>query len=332
MSSDQSLTDYLLSKVEAQFQKLELPEKPASLYEPYTYTMQMGGKRIRPLMTLLASGLCNGEVDDALPAALAVEVLHNFTLVHDDIMDSADTRRGMPSVFKKWDENTAILSGDLMFAEALRFLCFYGYSNEYSKADYANLNSTFLNAIITVCEGQALDMEFVDRDDVTLNEYIEMISGKTSALLAASLKMGGIAAKANKEEQKILFELGMDLGVAFQIQDDYLDATADPEKFGKKPGGDIFEGKKTYLTILALERANENEQLFINNVLKNDSPSEDDVSRVLDIMDSTKTFTDVKSAFEEKYIHSLELLETFEDSEYKQELKNLLIFLKNRDH
>jgi geranylgeranyl diphosphate synthase type II len=322
----------LLSSIENALKQLDLTDNPETLYKPYSYAMSVGGKRIRPLLTLLANGLCEGKNDNAIPAALAVEVLHNFTLVHDDIMDSADTRRGKPSVFKKWDENVAILSGDLMFADAYRFLDFYGASNEYSKEEYFSMNTTFNKAVITVCEGQAYDMEFVDRFDVSLKEYIQMISGKTGALLAASLKMGGIASHATVEQQETLYSLGMEMGIAFQIQDDLLDATADPEKFGKRPGGDIIEGKKTYLTILALERADKEQHKIITRILEDSESTQEHVNDVLDIMESLNVISDVNEIVQNHYQTCYSYIEQFEATQYRQELENLLIFLQNRDH
>lgn len=324
----------LITHIESELQtKLaDLPIRPQSLYQPYRYAMDAGGKRIRPLLSMLAAGVCGGDYKDALPSALAVEILHNFTLVHDDIMDSADTRRGKPSVYAKWDENVAILSGDVMFASAMQQLNQYAESDKFSKKEYADLNQIFLDAIVTVCEGQALDMEFVDRASVELDEYIEMIAGKTAALLSASLEMGAIAAHADAEQRKALSQLGMEMGVAFQIQDDYLDATADPEKFGKRPGGDIFEGKKTYLTILALERGNEIQKTHIQQTLDSEKPSEEDVEEVLRLMKDLKVFDDVASKINQHYDEAESLIEVFPESDYKKELKNLLIFLKNRDH
>ncbi len=322
----------LLSTIESALNELDLALEPASLYVPYQYAMSVGGKRIRPLMTLLACGMSSGKIEDALPGALAVEVLHNFTLVHDDIMDSADTRRGKPSVFKKWDENTAILSGDLMFADAYRFLDYYGENDKYSKGDYFQMNKTFNDAIITVCEGQAFDMDFVNRSDVLLNEYLRMISGKTSALIAASLKMGGIAAKASTDKLDILFKLGMEMGIAFQIQDDLLDATADPEKFGKRPGGDIIEGKKTYLTILALERADQTQKEKLSMILEGSNSTQEEVDQVLMIMNELSVISDVEDIVHSHYQTCYSYLEKFDESPYRQELQNLLIFLQNRDH
>lgn len=331
MSKD-TLKSTLLSTIEKELQHLDFPEKPTSLYEPYRYALDMGGKRIRPFLTFLANGLCGGKLEDAIPSALAVEVLHNFTLVHDDIMDSADTRRGFESVFKKWNENIAILSGDVMLADCYRLLEYYGSNDEFSKEEYFALHKVFNKSIITVCEGQALDMEFVERESISLSDYIEMIEGKTSALLSASLEMGGITAHANTEIRKTLHILGNEIGTAFQIQDDYLDATADPEKFGKKFGGDIHEGKKTYLTILALERANSSQTKIINRVLKNPNSSDDDVREILNLFDELNVLSDIKKEIQIHYDKAFRNLDEFKDSEFKHELKNLLIFLQNRDH
>ncbi|SMO36517.1 polyprenyl synthetase family protein [Gracilimonas mengyeensis] len=330
--SKTNLHTQLLEKIETGLKALDLPGSPVSLYEPYRYALSVGGKRIRPILALVSCGLCKGKVDDALPAALALEILHNFTLVHDDIMDSAETRRGEPSVYKKWSEDVAILSGDVMFADAYKQLAFYGHSEEYSKEEFAAIHDVFTQSVITVCEGQALDMEFVDRDSVTRDEYLEMISGKTAALISGALEMGAIAAHASTEQREQLASLGVEMGLAFQIQDDLLDATANPEKFGKRPGGDIFEGKKTYLTIFALERANTSQQQLIRQVLDENEPTQERVDHVLDTMKELNVLDDVAAQVQKHYQKAGELLHSFADSEYKQELQNLLNFLQNRDH
>lgn len=322
----------LLTTLEQKLTGIELPSKPASLYDPFRYALAVGGKRIRPLSTLLACGMCGGKEENAIPAALAVEILHNFTLVHDDIMDSADTRRGKPSVFKKWSEDIAILSGDVMFAGAMQELGYYAHSDEYSKQEFSAVYDVFLKSVITVCEGQALDMDFVDRQDVTLPEYIEMISGKTAALLSGSLELGAIAAHATDIQRSELSQLGMEMGIAFQIQDDLLDAIADPEKFGKRAGGDIFEGKKTYLTILALERANKEQATIIKQTLLSKDTTEESVQSVLEIMKNLDVLNDVANEIKKRYDTSYELISHFPESEYKTELEKLLIFLQNRDH
>ncbi len=330
--STTKLSQHLLEKIESGLQNLDLPESPVTLYEPYKYALSVGGKRIRPMLTLLSCGLCGGDTEEAIPAALAIEILHNFTLVHDDIMDSADTRRGEPSVFKKWDENVAILSGDVMFADAYRKLSYYGHSDKFTKDEFAAMHDVFVQTVITVCEGQALDMEFVGRNEVPLKEYMDMIEGKTAALLSGALEMGGISAHASTLKRKELAKLGFDMGAAFQIQDDLLDATANPEKFGKRPGGDIFEGKKTYLTILALERASQTQKKLIQQVLDEENPPQTQVDKVLKLMKNLDVLKDVEAKVNTHYQKAMDLLASFESSEYQQELQNLLIFLKNRDH
>lgn len=321
---------YLL--IEQGLEKLPVSKSPKSLYEPYKYALNVGGKRIRPFLSLLASGLCGGEPKDALPAALAVEILHNFTLVHDDIMDSAETRRGKTSVFKKWNDSVAILTGDVMFADAFQQLTYYGTNAQYSKEEYVAMNQAFITATVTVCEGQALDMEFVEKDSVTISDYIQMIEGKTSALISGALKMGAIAARATQEQQQLLTRIGSEMGKAFQIQDDLLDAIADPEIFGKKAGGDIHEGKKTYLSLLALERANSEQKKIIQHTLANRETSEDDVNKILALYDELNIINDIKKEIKTHYNNAFALLDMFKDSSYKQELEKLLIFLQNRDH
>ena len=311
---------------------LPIPESPHTLYEPYNYALNVGGKRIRPYLTLLSNGLCGGELEEALPAALAIEILHNFTLVHDDIMDCADTRRGKPSVFNKWNENIAILTGDVMFADAFRQLSYYGSSDAYTKQEYAAINDAFIKSTITVCEGQALDMEFVDRNDVLLTEYIQMIEGKTSALIVGALQMGAISAHATEEQCAKLAQIGAEMGIAFQIQDDLLDAIADPTKFGKKPGGDIYEGKKTYLTLLALQRADKDQQKTIIATLDKEKATDFDVQEVLNLYSTLNVIEDIKIEIQNHYNNTYSLLDEFKDSKFKQELKKLLIFLQNRDH
>lgn len=326
------LRKQLSIRIEEALSALEIPDEPVSLYEPYRYAVQDGGKRIRPLLTVLANGLCGGNTKEALPAAMAVEILHNFTLVHDDIMDSAETRRGKPSVYTKWDQNTAILSGDVMFADAFARLLYYGEHSSFSKEEYHRILQVFLKGIVTVCEGQALDMEFVIRQDVQLDEYLRMIGGKTAALLEASTAMGAISAHATIQQQQDLESFAHHLGIAFQIQDDLLDATADPEKFGKKPGGDIIEGKKTYLTILASERATRAQNDEIMEVLEMKQAGQSDVERVLSLFAELNVISDVSDIVTQHYRDAIRYLDTFESSEYKTEMLGLVEFLKNREH
>ena len=220
---------------------------PAELYEPMNYILQLGGKRLRPVTTLLAANLFIEDVSLALPAAKAIEVFHNFTLVHDDIMDKAPLRRGQPTVHQKWDDNIAILSGDTLLIEAY---------NHFLEGNYANLSAlltVFNQTAIEVCEGQQLDMNFESRDDVTIDEYINMIKLKTSVLVGGALKLGALVGSASDTEADLIYNFGVNLGIAFQLQDDYLDCFGDPEKFGKQVGGDIISNKKTFLMLKALE-------------------------------------------------------------------------------
>jgi geranylgeranyl diphosphate synthase type II len=223
--------------------------EPKNLYEPIDYILQLGGKRIRPVLTLMAADIFSDDYKKALPAALAVEVFHNFTLVHDDIMDAAPLRRGKATVHEKWDLNTGILSGDAMLILA------YKYFENYDAATFQKLAKLFSKTALEVCDGQQLDVDFETRNDVTIDEYINMIRLKTSVLVAAALKMGAIVANTDDENADLIYDFGLNLGLAFQLQDDYLDTFGDPETFGKQIGGDIIENKKTFLYLKALEVA-----------------------------------------------------------------------------
>ncbi|MGB5238578.1 MAG: polyprenyl synthetase family protein [Flavobacteriaceae bacterium] len=222
-------------------------KEPQNLYEPISYIMNLGGKRLRPALTLLATDLLNGDYKQALPAALAVEVFHNFSLVHDDILDDAPLRRGQQTVHEKWDINTGILSGDAMLIMAYELL------SVYNNPEFKVLIEIFNDTSLKVCEGQQYDIDFETREDVTIDEYLKMISYKTAVLIAAALKMGAVIAGSGDEQQKALFNYGMNLGIAFQLQDDFLDAFGDASLFGKQIGGDIIENKKTYLYLKAKE-------------------------------------------------------------------------------
>ncbi len=221
--------------------------EPRNLYEPANYILQLGGKRLRPVLTLMSASLLNGDVTKALPAALSIEVFHNFSLVHDDIMDGAPLRRGKETVHKKWDVNTGILSGDAMLILA------YQLYEQYEPKTFQALAKLFSKTALEVCEGQQYDVDFETRNDVTIPEYLKMIEYKTAVLVGTAMQMGAIVAKASQEDQKGFYEFGRLLGVAFQLQDDYLDAFGNPETFGKQVGGDIIENKKTYLYLKAIE-------------------------------------------------------------------------------
>ncbi len=221
--------------------------EPRNLYEPITYILNLEGKRLRPVLVLMAAEIFGVDYKKALDAALSVEVFHNFSLVHDDIMDRAPLRRGKPSVHEKWNVNTGILSGDAMLIVA------YQLFENYEGPMFKDLAKLFSKTALEVCEGQQYDMDFEERDDVTISEYLRMIEYKTAVLVAATLKMGAIVAGASMEAQDAVYDFGLNLGIAFQIKDDFLDAFGDSETFGKQVGGDIIENKKTFLYLKALE-------------------------------------------------------------------------------
>ena len=235
----EAFVDYLNEKIGV--------KEPANLYEPIHYILQIGGKRLRPVLTIMTCEIFNGQVKDAYDAALAIEIFHNFTLVHDDIMDSAPIRRGFETVHKKWDINTGILSGDAMLIMAYQCL------ENYEPVVYQKLMKLFSKTALEVCEGQQLDVDFESRNDVTIPRYLKMITYKTSVLVAAAMKMGAIIAKVEDDEAEKIYDFGLNLGIAFQLQDDYLDTFGDEALFGKQIGGDISENKKTFLYLKAIE-------------------------------------------------------------------------------
>ena len=238
----------LIAMSERELAQLPYPARPAGLYEPIHYALGAGGKRIRPALVLMACNLFQEAVTAAKPAALAVEVFHNFTLLHDDVMDKADVRRGKPTVHKVWDENTAILSGDAMEIIAFRYIA-------RTEAPHTGaVVELFLKTALEICEGQQYDMEFERRDDVTEAEYIEMIRLKTAVLLGGALKIGAIIGGASETDADCIYRFGESLGLAFQLQDDWLDVYGDPARFGKKIGGDILNNKKAYMLINARQR------------------------------------------------------------------------------
>ncbi len=236
-------------RFEQYLQSNKFSAPPLELYEPVDYILSLGGKRLRPAVLLMGHYLFDDSIEKSLPAALAIEVFHNFTLLHDDIMDAAPLRRGQPTVHEKYNLNTGILSGDVMLIYAYDFLL---------RLDHPRLNEIlriFNRTAIEVCEGQQMDMNFERRNDVTIEEYLKMIELKTSVLVAGALKIGALLGGASTKDAQSLYEFGRNLGIAFQLQDDVLDTFGDPEKFGKKTGGDIAQNKKTFLYLKALEVA-----------------------------------------------------------------------------
>mgnify|MGYP001408884891 FL=1 len=234
--------------------------KPESLYDPVKYILESGGKRLRPLITLYISELFNGKRTVALPAAAALEIFHNFTLAHDDIMDNSSIRRGKKTINAKWDDNTGILSGDVMLIISYEIL------NQYEDSKYVLFSKKLTEISRLVCEGQQADMDFASKNDITENEYFEMIKNKTAVLIACSFMFGGIAAETNTSNTDLLYKIGLNLGIAFQLEDDLLDCFGDQEKFGKRIGGDILEKKKTLLYLFTYSKLESEKKLEFENI------------------------------------------------------------------
>ena len=306
----------LQEQVAEAVKNLHFPAEPADLYDPIRYTLNLGGKRMRPALVLLGSLSVGGKVEDAIQPALGVEVFHNFTLLHDDIMDNAPLRRNKPTVFARWNTNVAILSGDVMFAEAFRLV------SEAPPAVLKSVMDVFLKAAVEVCEGQQWDMDFESRSNVSIPEYLNMIRFKTAVLLGASLQIGALCGGANPKDAQLLYDFGCDLGVAFQIQDDVLDVYGDPDKFGKQVGGDIISNKKTWLKLRTLEKANETQLAELTNYYSGAAfdPIEK-VNAVRAIFDAN----DVKAEAEtlmQQYLH--EALDSLENVNASASVKALL--------
>jgi len=265
----------LAQEFTSRFEVSHFPEQPSSLYEPGNYFLTIGGKRIRPVMCLMGNELFGDICEDAYSVAIAIELFHNFTLVHDDIMDEATLRRGMETVHTKYGNSVALLCGDVMMIKA------YDYVNKISLEYIKAVIGLFNKTAAEVCEGQQLDMDFEKRSSVSFDEYLHMITLKTSVLLAASLKMGAIIGGAGEANCNHIYNFGLNLGLAFQIQDDYLDAFGDPTKFGKDVGGDIRQNKKTFLLLHALEVATPEQKTEIDELIKT-NPA-DKVERMLEI-------------------------------------------------
>ncbi len=249
----------ILQRIENEVKAFKLDYQPQNLYTPIEYILSLGGKRIRPAFVLIANNIYNDTIDDAIPAALSLEVFHNFTLLHDDLMDEADMRRNKPTVHKLWNANSAILSGDAMLIVAYQLI------SQSRPEHLKKLLDLFTQTALEICGGQQYDMEFELRTDVEEDEYIEMIRLKTAVLLACGLKMGAIIGGASKEDANHLYEYGLNIGLAFQLKDDLLDVYGNPATFGKNIGGDILSNKKTFLLISALKHASERQKKVLYN-------------------------------------------------------------------
>ena len=297
-------------------------KEPQNLYNPIEYILSLGGKRLRPVLTLMATEIFDVQYTKGLPAAAAVEIFHNFSLIHDDIMDNSPLRRGNQTVHEKWDVNTGILSGDAMLILA------YQYFEQYEPEIFQALAKLFSKTALEVCEGQQWDIDFENREDVTIGEYLKMIEYKTAVLVGAALKMGAIVAETSEENKELIYDFGLNLGIAFQLQDDYLDAFGNPETFGKQVGGDIIENKKTYLYLSTLEivKPEEKEQLLHLYSIK---PS-DNTAKINSVKEVFNTSGAAKATQEVIKCYTDKALKTLEEMDIKDEKKEVLrVFANN---
>ena len=279
------MTEYI--KFFEDYLKKELKyNKPESLYDPVKYILESGGKRLRPMITLYISELFNGKKTVALPAAAALEIFHNFTLAHADIMDNSSIRRGKKTINAKWDDNTGILSGDVMLIISYEIL------NQYEDSKYILFSKKLTEISRLVCEGQQADMDFSSKNDITENEYFEMIKNKTAVLIACSFMFGGIAAETNTSNTNLLYKIGLNLGIAFQLEDDLLDSFGDQEKFGKRIGGDILEKKKTLLYLFTHSKLESEKKLEFENIFNSNEIEESQK------INSIKSFYETSGALE----------------------------------
>ncbi len=293
--------------------------EPKNLYEPIQYILNLGGKRLRPVLTLLSCDIFSGNYKVALDAALAIEMFHNFTLMHDDIMDEASIRRGKTTVHIKWDINTGILSGD-----ALMILAYQLFEN-YEGHVFKSIISLFNKTAIEVCEGQQYDVDFETKSNVSLSEYEKMIGYKTAVLVAAALKMGAIIAKADEKETDLIYNFGYNLGMAFQLQDDYLDSFGS-EEFGKRIGGDIIENKKTFLVIKTLELASKEDKKIIKDLFSTNDKSLEKIDRVTNFFKKYKVDKSIQIEIEK---HTVKAFADVEKLNVSQENKDKLIEFGN---
>jgi geranylgeranyl diphosphate synthase type II len=288
--------------------------EPKNLYEPMVYILSQGGKRLRPVLLLMATEIFNTDYRKALDAALAIEIFHNFSLVHDDIMDDAPIRRGKLTVHEKWGINTGILSGDAMLINA------YQLFETYEGNIFKELAQLFSKTATQVCEGQQYDIDFETREDVSIEEYIKMIEYKTAVLIGASLQMGAIVAEESPECKEAIYQYGRYLGIAFQLQDDYLDAFGDPETFGKQPGGDIIENKKTFLYLKALESSGRSEaQQLVHLYSINPGENSEKIEAVKNIFQSSGAAEQTRQEIEKYTQQAFTILEEINISEEKKE-------------
>lgn len=317
-----------LNRSIGQYQDAHSRHEPAELYEPINYILALGGKRVRPILCLVACDLFGKPVEQAMPAAMAIELFHNFSLIHDDILDKAPLRRGQPTVHEKWNANIAILSGDGMLVKSFECL------SQCEPAQVPLLLKLFAQMAMEVCEGQQLDMNFETQDNVSVDDYVRMIGGKTAALLGCSLQMGAVCANASEEDQQHVYEFGRHIGIAFQLMDDVLDVyAADAGKFGKQVGGDIISNKKTFLLLRAMELAKGTQAEELRTLLGlGPDRAADKVSGVMALYDALhikQLALDEADRHTQNALSHLELLQA--DALKKQHLKELALQLLNRE-
>lgn len=305
---------------------LKIEKTPNELYDPIRYILSLGGKQLRPVLTLFSAEIFGTDYNKALHAATAIELFHNFSLIHDDIMDDAPLRRGNKTVHEKWNINTAILSGDAMLILA------YQYFENYEPKIFKELAQLFSKTALEVCEGQQMDINFETRNNVSVSEYIKMIEYKTAVLVGAALKMGAIVAESTEDNKNAIYNFGLNLGIAFQLQDDYLDAFGDSASFGKQIGGDILENKKTYLYLLALEKANkEDKEELYNWFSTTENNGREKIDRVKSIFEKTEATSATQNQIEIYTNNALEILDNLNiNTKHKNELRTFALDLMNR--
>jgi geranylgeranyl diphosphate synthase type II len=318
---------YYQEAFEAYLKHFKIAKEPSSLYNPVSYILDLGGKRLRPVLTLMTAEIFNCDYKKALDTALAIEVFHNFSLIHDDIMDAAPLRRGKETVHIKWDLNTGILSGDAMLILA------YQLFEKYEPETFKKLVKLFSKTALEVCEGQQFDVDFEAREDVNIADYLKMIEFKTAVLIGTAMKMGAIVANASENDQNNSYEFGKNLGIAFQLQDDYLDAFGDSKKFGKQMGGDIIENKKTYLYLKAIEFSSQESKHELQNLFSiTPNDTSDKIETAKQIFRSTGAAEATQQAikiYTDKAFHTLENMTI--DTHKKEILRQLGEQLMNRD-
>ena len=316
--------DAIRKDVNEGLSELAFPREPVELYEPVRYVLAGHGKRMRPILLMLAARMFGAGEKEALPAALAVEVFHNFTLVHDDIMDHAAERRGRPTVHIKWDQNTAILCGDLLMGLSYDLLA------RVDTPELAKCIRIFHRMVTRLCEGQALDEAFEHRQDVSLGAYQDMISKKTSALLEATLELGGIIGSASEDDLKRIKRIGFHMGLGFQIQDDLLDLTAKDKQWGKTIGGDLMEGKKTYLLIKTLEVAPPADRAWFVSRLNNGGLGADEIDEARKRMNQLGVLDSTHDKAQQHYNSALQILEELPQGLPNRALYSLILRMKSR--